>query len=240
MIGSLDGHYTLPWIWAFLLIGLAPWVLGILLAGFVERLQPRPLRRVEADDRVLELWVRERRLPVRGDVIIVPVAPDLQMAAGIAKWVRDSTANSVQQEALRVAPLPPGEAFVGRGAKHRFRRAALAVVMDDQKRSRPEWVRAAVCEAIRAARAEGASTFILPDFTEDLLRQPRTITEEQRLATARPTARALVEAATESLIPGDRVVLWIWRRGTETIYAEELDRVAREVEVSGGSPAPAH
>src|SRR5215210_6261909 len=80
---------------------------------------PRPLKRIEVGDTAIELWERERKMPGGADAIIVPVAPDLKMSTGIAKWVRDATANAVQYEADEAAPLPPGSAFVGAGGKYR-------------------------------------------------------------------------------------------------------------------------
>jgi hypothetical protein len=165
-------------------------------------------------------------MPAPGEAIIVPVAPDLKMAVGIAKWVRDVTADEVQHEALAVAPLPPGDAFVGRGGKFRFGHTALAVVMDENKIPTPAWIRDGVTQAIREARSQGAGTILLPDFTEDLLRQPQTITDEQRRESCRPIARAMLEGVLAAGDTMETIRVWVWRKGYEDVYAEEMDRIA--------------
>jgi len=186
----------------------------------------KPIKTVRHGDLTIELWARERRMPSPGEAIIVPVAPDLRMNIGIAKWVRDVTADEVQHEALAVAPLPPGDVFVGRGGKFRFGHTALAVVMDESKIPTPAWITDGVAHAIREARAEGAGTILLPDFTEDLLRQPPTITDEQRRESCRPIARAMLEGVLQAGDTMETVKVWVWRKGYEDIYAEEMDRLA--------------
>jgi hypothetical protein len=191
-----------------------------------EYVRKKPLRKVRHGDLTIELWTRERRMPAPGEAIIVPVAPDLKMAVGIAKWVRDVTADEVQREALAVAPLPPGDAFVGRGGKFRFGYTALAVVMDENKIPTPAWIRDGVTQAIREARGQGAGTILLPDFTEDLLRQPQTITDEQRRESCRPIARAMLEGVLGAGDTMETIRVWVWRKGYEDVYAEEMDRIA--------------
>jgi hypothetical protein len=197
-------------------------VLFLILAG--ELFTPKPHRRVEVGNTVVEVWVRERRLPAPGEAIIVPVASDMKMSTGIAKWVRDSTANAVQYEALEVAPLSPGEAFVGSGGKYRFGVTALTVVMDEQKRTSPEWISSAIAKALVLCRQKDVQVCILPDMTEDLLRQPQWITEDQRRETCRPIARAMVEGIIRDVDVMDVVRIWVWRKGNEDIFVEELDR----------------
>lgn len=215
---------TPGWVWLGTLIILLPVGLLLLLmvADFRKR---RPLKSVALGDTTIELWVRENRLPATADAILVPVAPDLAMVAGIAKWVRDTTANAVQYEAQRAAPLPPGEAFVGSGGKYRYQIAALAVVMDEQKRTKPEWIRDAICRAMRLACEQDAQTCLLPDMTQDLLRQPQTITEEQRRETCEPIARATIEGILAAEGAMEVVKLWVWRKGVEDIYLRELERL---------------
>src|SRR5437867_9038866 len=95
---------------------------------------------MDLGDTTIELWFRPWNRGPKAEAIIVPVAPDMKMSAGIAKWARDASANRVQNQALRIAPLAPGDAFVGAGGKYRFGMVALAVVMDDTKQTTPEWI----------------------------------------------------------------------------------------------------
>src|SRR5579872_2614144 len=98
----------------------------------------------------VRLWIAQRKLPflmssmVSRQAILVPVAPDLKMVFGIAKRVRDYGADKVQREALKVAPLPAGEAFIGTGARYRFANTVLAVIFDEYKRTNPETITRAV------------------------------------------------------------------------------------------------
>jgi O-acetyl-ADP-ribose deacetylase (regulator of RNase III) len=218
----------IPW-WAvaYGAIALLPAV-ALALAILWEFFGPRPVRRVQLPDMTIELWVRERRLPKRSGAIIAPVAPDLKMAIGIAKWVRDSTAGIVQQEALDAAPLPPGEAFVGSGGKYRFKVAALAVVMDAQKRTSPEWIASAIRRAMERTQEKGADTCLLPDMTEDLLRQPQWITDEKRRETCRPIARAMLDGALASRGVMEVVRIWVWRAVNADVWMQELDRLEQE------------
>ena len=199
---------------------------------------PEPLKRVIVGETHIELWERERKMPGGADGIVVPVALDLKMAVGIAKWVRDATANTVQYEASKVAPLPPGEVFVGSGGKFRFGSTALAVVMDEQKRTTPEWISEGVARALQKLRAADATTCLLPDFTEDLLQQPKTITDEQRRQTGRPIARAMVDGILNSDSDFDSIKIWAWR-GNRDIWLEELGQLADDIRTGHARPVPA-
>jgi hypothetical protein len=190
----------------------------------------RPLRTVRLGDTDVELWVRERRLPRTGEGIVVPVAPDLKMVFGIAKWVRDATADVVQRQAERVAPLEPGEVFIGGGGRYKFGYTALAVVMDDQKIAPADWIARGVINAIIELRDRGADVIILPDFTEDLLRQPQTITPEQRQETCRPVARAMMDGVVAASDNMQTVRIWVWRKEYADIYAAEMDRLRTDVQ----------
>jgi len=221
--------------WSFLGFPIWVWIgtaitfgtFGLLLLSVAwDIVRKKPIRTVKHGDLTIELWVRERRMPSPGEAIIVPVAPDLKMAVGIAKWVRDVTADDIQREALSVAPLPPGEVFVGRGGKFRFGHTALAVVMDNNKIPTPGWITEAVSNAIREVRQQGAGTILLPDFTEDLLRQPQTITDEQRRESCRPIARAMLEGVLQAGDTMETIRVWVWRKGYEDVYAEEMERIA--------------
>ena len=151
--------------------------------------------------------------------------------------MRDATAQEIQREALRAAPLPPGEVFVGTGGRFRFGHTALAVVMDDAKRTSPGWISDAVARAIRLCRAKGASVIILPDFTEDLLRQPQTITDEQRHETCGPIARAMLLGVLAEEDTMETVRIWVWRKEYAGVYLEEINRLDLDALDLG---APAH
>jgi hypothetical protein len=225
------------WVWVGALIVLVTAVM-LFISIYFPRLLPKADRRVELGDTVIELWARERRMPGGARGIVVPSAPDLKMATGISKWVRDATANAVQYEALKVAPLQPGEAFVGSGGRYRFGNTAIAVVMDDQKRTTPEWIRNGVRNALVMLRARDADTVLVPDMTEDLLRQPKWISDEQRRETCRPIARAIMEGVLEGSEDINVVKIWAWR-GNKDIWIEEMDRIAGHAEAGHAAPATA-
>src|SRR5947207_753214 len=119
---------------------MRPAVASVGLSMAWQLVAQNPAKKVSVGDTEIQLWIKERTFSSGADAIIVPVGPDLKMVAGIAKWVRDATGDRIQHEADEVAPLPPGEAFAGAGGKFRFKIAALAVVMDDAKRTSPEWI----------------------------------------------------------------------------------------------------
>jgi O-acetyl-ADP-ribose deacetylase (regulator of RNase III) len=229
---------TPTWVWIGFAVLISPAVLLFLMLIY-EFVGPRPYKTVQLRDFTIELWVRERKYPRGADAIIVPVAPDLKMVTGIAKWVRDATANRVQYEADRVAPLPPGEAFVGSGGKYRFKIAALAVVMDEYKRTTPEWIIQATTRAMELANEKGAETCVLPDMTEDLLRQPQSISEEERRKTCEGIAPALVQALIKASNSMELVRIWVWRRGVEDIYLKELERLQEATQQPVGHPSAA-
>src|SRR5205814_981953 len=113
----------------------------------------------------------QRKLPfmAAADALIVPVGPDLKMVSGVAKMARDRGADIIQVEANRVAPLKPGDAFVGTGARYRYRYTALAVIFDDSKRTSAEIITQAVVTAVTKLRAMGARSMVIADMTENLL-----------------------------------------------------------------------
>lgn len=188
-----------------------------------------PTKRVALQDLAIELWVSPRKLPLalRADAIIVPVAPDLKMVFGVAKMARDMGADFVQNEADKVAPLQPGDAFVGTGARFRYKHTALAVIFDQQKRTSPAIITAAVSNALNKVRVLGAHSVVFPDMTENLLAQPNWITDEQRRATASVVARLMVDAVVAGGLMGT-VRIWIWDPRNASLFAEELDRVKKE------------
>lgn len=185
----------------------------------------KPVYRLEKSGLALELWVSRRRFPTGADAIVVPVAPDLKMVFGVAKIARDYGANTVQYEANKVAPLAPGKAFLGAGARYRYKYTTLAVIFDEVKRTSPELIAKALKNALRLAESKGARSVLIPDMTENLLQQPNWITDEQRQSTAQNAARILVDAivASRGIVP--RVKIWVWDPQNADLYVKELKRV---------------
>ena len=186
-----------------------------------------PKKRVALPDLTIELWVSQRKLPLllRAHAIIVPTAPDLKMVFGIAKMVRDMGADMVQYEANKVAPLAPGQAFVGTGARYRYKFTGLAVIFDEVKRTNQQLITSAVGNAIRLLRDKGATSVVIPDMTENLLTQPNWITAEQRRQTAAITAHLMVDAILASGSNIKNVKIWVWDPANTQFFIEELDRL---------------
>ncbi len=188
-----------------------------------------PTKRVSLQDLTLELWVSPRKLPLalRADAIIVPVAPDLKMVFGVAKMARDMGADFVQHEAAKVAPLMPGDAFVGTGARFRYKHTALAVIFDQNKRTSPAIIGQAIGTALNQLRVLGVRSVVFPDMTENLLAQPSWITDEQRCTTAALTARLMVDAVVAGGLMGT-VRIWVWDVNNAPFFEEELERIKKE------------
>lgn len=194
-------------IWVIIaIILLAP----VAVATIITLVTPKPVFRVDLRDVRVELWVKERSFPSRAQAIIAPVSPDLKMVFGISKVIRDYTADAVQREAEQVAPLEPGEAFVGTGGKYRFRWTALAVIFDVYKRTTSSLITKAYVRAIQLTRSRGATTCVIPDITENLLRQPRDISAEERRQSATIAAKAVVEAIMATRGSMRIVKIWVW------------------------------
>ena len=195
-----------------------------------------PRYRVSLQDLTIEVYAHKRKVPLlaQSDGIVVPVGPDLKMLFGISKMVRDRGADIIQREADLVAPLEPGSAFVGSGAKYRFKHIALAVIFDSQKRPSAEYISKSIISAIRMLREKGAKSVVVADMTENLLAQPSWITKESRAKTAELTARIIVEAI--SVSGGNAKTIKIWCTEPENVpfYVTELKRLA-EQEKSGAA-----
>jgi O-acetyl-ADP-ribose deacetylase (regulator of RNase III) len=185
-----------------------------------------PRYRAALENLTIEIWVSQRKLPfmLRGGAIIVPTAPDLKMVFGIAKMVRDMGGDHVQREANAVAPLAPGEAFVGTGAKYRYKYTALAVIFDQVKRTSPQLITSAVGKAMRMLRDRGVNSVIFPDMTENLLTQPNWITPEQRRETAAITARLMLAGILDAGSNIQTVRIWVWDKANAEVFIDELKR----------------
>lgn len=190
----------------------------------------RPAYRVKYAGTTVELWISERKLPffARSGGMVVPVAPDLRMIFGVAKMARDYSAGIIEREAKSAAPMQPGEAFVGSGAKFRYKYTALAVIFDEQKRTTPDLIARAVSNAIGKLYDRGARTLVLPDMTENLLAQPNWITAEQRMATARIAARAIIDAIRASRGMATTVRIWAWDPRNAPCYEAEMKRLEQQ------------
>ncbi len=220
---------------AFVVVAVAVLVLGIAW----ELLRPKAKARARLGESTVELWVRRRRFPVGSDAVVVPVAPNLKMAVGVSKWVRDATASRAQWAADRAAPLPPGSAFLAPGGRYRFGAAALAVVMDEFKRTTPEWIAAGIARAVELARADGAANVVIADMTDDLLRQPPWITDQQRLSTCRPVAQAMMDGIRRSEGIVDTIRVWVWNPANEPVWRDAFDRLSASSRDDRSEPAAA-
>jgi hypothetical protein len=214
------------WLWVLTILGPVGSFVGLGLGFVIMKFMRRPYRAFELSGTTVELYVTQRRFPMGSGAMIAPTAPDLKMPTGIAKWVRDATANRLAHALESAAPAQPGSAVVGPGARYRFDHGIAAVVMDSSKRTNPSIITTAVANAIRAAGSVGAGTVVVPDLSMDLLQQPRWITEAQRRETCAPIAKAVVQGIVEADGAIDTVRLWIWLPGVEDLYLRELEAVA--------------
>ena len=232
----------------FLVVGiiifgvLGPLVTVVALYPLIPYVFP-PSYKVSIPGLKLELWVSQRKFPYLAfpGGLVVPVAPDLKMIFGTAKMVRDWGGGKAQYEANKAAPLPPGEIFVGTGSRFRFYgKTILAVIFDEQKRTHPDWIAAALRKAAAAmSDGHGAATLMIPDMTENLLTQPNWITADQRSDTARATARLMLDAVLACRGTSVKAVkIWVSDPANAEIFMEEMDALVEEVE-SGERGIPA-
>jgi hypothetical protein len=186
-----------------------------------------PRYRAVLHDLTIELYVSQRKLPflAGADALIVPVGTDLKMVFGVAKMARDRGADIVQVEANRVAPLRPGDAFVGTGARYRYKYTALAVIFDESKRTSPEIITQAVTTAVNKLRELGARSVVIADMTENLLAQPNWITPEQRRKTAAITAKIMVDAIIACGNKARTVKIWCSEPDNAQFFLEEVKQV---------------
>lgn len=186
-----------------------------------------PRYRATLENLTIELYVSQRKLPALAgaDALIVPVGPDLKMVFGVAKMARDRGADLVQYEANKVAPLAPGEAFIGTGARYRYKYTALAVIFDQSKRTSAELISRAINNAVRKLREKGAKSVVIADMTENLLAQPNWITVEQRRKTAAITAKIIVDAIIACGSNAKTIKIWCSEPDNAQFYIEELKHI---------------
>ncbi|MBM3492770.1 MAG: hypothetical protein FJX72_00385 [Armatimonadetes bacterium] len=210
------------WIWTGTAIVAVP-VLAVIAVVLWEISRAKPSVDLHLGGARVELWLSPR-LPGRTDLVIVPVAPDLKPIAGSALWARGATAGRASRDAEALAPREPGDAVVVAGARYRYGRTALAVVMDTQRRYTAQWIGAAVRRAVAVAVAAGrpVTSVTIPDWTPDLMRQPREAGQARHSAASAQIAPILVEAALG--LVGEVHVVRLWVRDAETLgaYREAL------------------
>lgn len=189
----------------------------------------KPYYRVMMGDTAVELWVSPRRMPLMmarpNGAMIVPVSSDLKMVFGAAKMARDYGASRVQREAERVAPLQPGEAFVGSGGRYRFRWTALAVIFDETKRTSPGIIRQAIRSAAQQVYERGATSIILPDFSENIMPQPNWITSQKKRQVTQAVAAMMMEAVRACKGTVKTIKLWVWEIDSLDFYLREMKRL---------------
>lgn len=187
----------------------------------------RPIYHVAMQDTTVELWVSPRRLPLllTAGAMIVPVGTDLKMVVGAAKMARDYSGDIIQYEANRVAPLPPGEAFVGTGGRYRFRYTGLAVIFDPSKRTSPGIIRQAYRNAVEKVYQLGARSVILPDISENISPQPNWITPEVAAATGEAAAVTMMEAVRACRGTVRTIKVWVYDKTNAPVFLREMKRL---------------
>lgn len=190
-----------------------------------------PVYRTKIADVDIKVWVAKRQLPflvgtpwMKKNALIVPVAPDMKMVFGVAKMARDWSGNRAQIEAVKYAPMKPGDVFFASCARHRYAHTILAVIFDEQKRTSPELIRRTVRRGIQVAGERGLTSVILPDMTENLLALPNWITEAQRDETAEVAAFTLVDTLKSCRGMVKTINLWCLDPRNAEFFLRELKR----------------
>ena len=160
--------------------------------------------------------------------MIVPVGQDLRMVFGAAKLARDYTAGKIQCEALRAAPLNPGDAFAGSGGMYRFKHTGLAVIFDKQKRTSAGTIRKAIKNAVGKCFERGARTVLLPDFSENLISQPNWISTEKKQESISTYASIMMEAVRDCKDTVKTIRIWVWDPDALPAYIAEMQRLGAE------------
>lgn len=222
----------------FIIFGvLGPAVTVVMLGLLLPYIFP-PAYRIRVGGKTIELWESSRRYPIisQAQALIVPVMPDLKMVFGVAKLARDMDAGKVQSAANEAAPLPPGEAFVGPGARWRYQHTALAVIFDEQKRTTPELMADSLCRAMHLlSQKEHLGSVMIPDMTENLLAQPNDITSEKRLETAQQTARLMLDAILACRTSIKNVKIWTMTPANTEAFMAAMEKLEEEEAAASAS-----
>ena len=223
--GLSEGIYT-HYLAQALLFGILQVPVAAVLLWILWRVIFPPVYRVRAKGLSIELWVSQRKFPWASlsQAVIVPVGTDLKMVFGSAKIVRDWGANRAQYEAEEVAPLKPGDAFIGSGARYRWNHTVLAVIFDEQKRTNPELLTEALRNAISKLSAEEVTSALIPDLTDNLIAQTNWITDEQREEMARTSARMMLDAIVSANSDLKIARIWVFDPRNRDIFVEEMEK----------------
>jgi hypothetical protein len=214
-----------------IVFGLLGPAVTVVLIGLLLPFVFPPAYRIKVRGMTIELWESRRRYPFTSfaQALVVPVAPDLKMVSGAAKLIRDWGAGKIQAEANKVAPLPPGEAFVGEGARWRYKFTVLAVIFDEQKRTSPELMIKGFRRAFELlSQEEHVGSVLIPDMTENLLAQPNWITDEQRDVTARQTARLMLTSLLACRDQMRTVKIWVWDPNNTEAFIAAMEQLEEE------------
>jgi hypothetical protein len=229
--GARFGIDPLYFLIGFIVFGLLGPLVTLVMIGVLLPFIFPPAYRIRIGGMTIELWESRRRYPLvsMAQALIVPVMPDLKMVFGAAKMARDKGAGKVQVAANKVAPLAPGEAFVGEGARYAYRYTALAVIFDEQKRTTPDLMARGLRRAMELLSQEDhVGSVIIPDMTENLLAQPNWITEEQRLETTQQTARLMLDAILSCRNLMKTVKIWVWNPDNTDAFIAEMEKLEEE------------
>ncbi|MDE2126324.1 MAG: hypothetical protein KGJ62_07025 [Armatimonadetes bacterium] len=188
----------------------------------------RAAETLRIDGRRVEIWNAPRHIPIllRADCLVAPVAPDLRMVTGASKLARDFGADRIQREAERVAPLEPGSALLGAGARYRFRWTALAVIFDENMTTNAQLVQRGLVAAADGAYRQHARSVILPDLTAHLCPSPNWLRPEQRAEFAELSARILAATVREIGERMQTVRIWLWDADSAGLVTAALHRHA--------------
>ena len=241
--GMNSPNLSVNWLWVVQFVLFAGLLGPVVTVVQLILLRPyifSPFYKTGANGMNIEVWVSQRKYPIMAfpDVLIVPTGPDLKMIFGAAKIARLWGAGKAQVEANKVAPLQPGDAFVGPGAKYRWHLTGLAVIFDHQKRTSPELMASSLRKAMTIAAEEGAESAMIADMTENLQTQPNWVTEAQKMETVHQTARLMIDAILACRGTVKTVKIWVFDPANAEVYTEELQKLEDAGFTSADKPAP--
>lgn len=132
-------------------------------------LPPKPVLRAQNGSCRVELYHIRSLRSLQADALVLPSNRLLWMGAGVSKRIRDEAGDMVEDEARRVAPLPPGESISTGGGMLRVRYIVHANVLNEQLIATPELLAGALDNALKRCEQLGARRVLFPDFTEQLV-----------------------------------------------------------------------